>query len=851
MKLEETEKRRDDSLLQLEALTALATLAGADREAGRLFEELADSITRFTDYRTCVVLLFTDEPPFHPQLLSYSANVPAEYAAQIAAGSYPREQVNQLISDGVRIEVGQLGFAAYYPPSHYQLLDRVFPERYKTGLQRDPAAGAACWHDGDELFVPLATGEGENVGLISLDDPRSGRAPDRESVLPVVAFARQVAHVLTRQRDADALAEQAEREALINRITRALRRTLDPAKVFRTAVEEMGVHLDVDRCVLFMIDPEACVVRNVAEYDAPGMEPAGRSYSIPLVNSLIADIRSHGVVSFDDAANDERLRPVYESILSTLGTRSIMYAAITVGEEMRGAFALSSVRELRRWRESDIALARAVADQAGIAVRQAELFEMVARAKRAWEVTFDAMSDGIFIFDNDRRLQRVNRAGAGMESATPQQLLGRHCCDILRAGRVEECVVERAIREERAVTLEYVPEGLGRTLLVTAEPIRGEEEGLIGAVCTVRDLSELRQVEAVARERQSLLTSILQSARETICAIDPQGHLVWRNAASMGGYSQEEMIGHHFLEWTAEADREIAIERFERSLAGEPQTFELRYIARDGSVRYLTADNTPLRIDGRITGVLSIARDITEQKQERERAAQADKLRALGQLASGVAHDFNNALAAILGRAQLLRREARDPETIRSLDVIQTAAEDAASTVRRIRAFARQSPGEEAARVGLRGLIHDAIEITRTRWEKDSRGFRHDVRLEAECEVYTTGSASELREVFVNLIVNAVDAMPEGGRLSISCWRAGGSLELRFADEGVGMAEEVRERIFEPFYTTKGVNGTGLGLFVSYGIIERHGGSIRVESEPGRGTTFIIALPDATINDER
>src|SRR5947209_6061695 len=458
------------------------------------------------------------------------------------------------------------------------------------------------------------------------------------------------------------------------------------------------------------------------------------------------------------------------------------------------------------------------------------------------------MSDGIFIFSNERRLMRVNRAGAAMESLTPQEILGRSCCDILRSGRGGSCIIERATAEGRAVTMEYTPERLGRTLLVTAEPVT-EESGQVGTVCTVRDLSELRQIEAVARERQSLLEHVLESARENICAVDPEGHICWINSAgaAMNGSTKEALIGMHFRELVEESDRVIAEERFLRSLAGESQTLELRLATRDGQVRYVVSDSTPLVIEGRTTGVLSITRDVTEQRQERERAAQADKLRALGQLASGVAHDFNNSLAAILGRTQLLRRAARDPELTRSLDIILTAAEDAAATVRRIRSFANQLPGDEFAQVDVTELLRDAVEITRTRWENDARarGLRYDVSLDAPGALNARGSASELREVFVNLIVNAIDAMPAGGRLDISCRCRGGRIRLLFTDTGVGMAEEVRARIFEPFFTTKGAQGTGLGLFVSYGIVERHAGSISAASERGRGTPFTVELPYA------
>jgi CheY-like chemotaxis protein len=182
---------------------------------------------------------------------------------------------------------------------------------------------------------------------------------------------------------------------------------------------------------------------------------------------------------------------------------------------------------------------------------------------------------------------------------------------------------------------------------------------------------------------------------------------------------------------------------------------------------------------------------------------------------------------------------------VRNVEIIQTAAEDAAATVRRIQTFARKSPAKEFDMLDVSSLLNDAIEITRTRWQNEARlrGLDYEVRLEAESGQHSFGSASELREVFVNLIVNAVDAMPKGGKLVISCVRNNARLRLQFADTGTGMPEDVRQKIFDPFFTTKGAQGTGLGLSVSHSIIERHEGSISVASEPGGGTVFTIELP--------
>jgi PAS domain S-box-containing protein len=830
-----------------------------------------------------------------------------------------------------------------------------------------------------------------------------------------------------RKRSEEVLAQQSQREAMTHRISQAIRCSLDSSEIFHTAVHELGSYLNADRCSLFIKEQTGGRAVNAAEFHAEGVLPAASKFELEDLQVLISSLEAEGVLCFNDAANEPRIAEVYERILLPAAVRSIMYVAIRVGDEVIAAFALSTTRELRNWSESDIALAKAVADQTGIAIRQAELyqkaeatskrevlinnvtmairaslslpevlntatrelglalaasrvhlhlydpenplspvkheylapgcdsiglfqanyddpvgqqllrmtkplvisdsrnyydgsaevsvqvrehaqlvnirsqiayplivkglfrgvlcihqtdrlrywsedelalvqsvaerlaigiaqaelFEMVAKAKSEWEATFDSMSDGIFIFDRAGRLKRVNRAGAAMEESHPRALLGRKCCDILRTTSENSvCAVEKAIAEGQSVTIEVTPDHLDRPILVSIEPVIDKQGAVTSAVCTARDLSELRQVQAVAREHQSLLTNILESARESIYAVDMSGCFQWCNSATLLalGLKREEFIERRLVDLVYEPDRETVSAKLALALMGEAQTYEMRYVSGDGRLRYARVDNSPLVVEGRTTGVLGIARDITEQKEERERAARADKLRALGQLASGVAHDFNNSLAAILGRAQLLRRQTQDEALVRNVEIIQTAAEDAAATVRRIQTFARKSPAKEFEMLDVVSLLNDAIEITRTRWENEARlrGLDYQVVLEADSGQHTFGSASELREVFVNLIVNAVDAMPKGGRLSIGCLREGPRLRLLFADTGTGMPEDVRQKIFDPFFTTKGAQGTGLGLSVSYSIIERHEGLISVASEVGGGTRFTIDLPAAS-----
>jgi len=211
-----------------------------------------------------------------------------------------------------------------------------------------------------------------------------------------------------------------------------------------------------------------------------------------------------------------------------------------------------------------------------------------------------------------------------------------------------------------------------------------------------------------------------------------------------------------------------------------------------------------------------------------------------------VAHNVNNALTGILGRAQLLLMRQSDPEKLRAgLEMIIKSAEDGAQIVRRIQDFARQRRSRDFQPISVTELLRDAWEMTRSKWEQRQGAQAIRFVLEAGCGAFVMGDPVELREVLVNLVYNAVDALPEGGFIRMGAREATGKVILFVSDTGTGMSPEVRSRIFDPFFTTKGKSGTGMGLAVSFGIIRRHEGSIEVESEDGQGTTFHITLPPA------
>lgn len=240
----------------------------------------------------------------------------------------------------------------------------------------------------------------------------------------------------------------------------------------------------------------------------------------------------------------------------------------------------------------------------------------------------------------------------------------------------------------------------------------------------------------------------------------------------------------------------------------------------------------------------TIAEAHTRYEAQREQEIHAQKMAALGELSFGVAHNVNNTLTGILGRAQLILRNSTDPAKVESgLELIIKSAEDGAHIIRRIQDFARQRPSREFETISVAELLKDACEMTRPRWESRSEFAPIRFALHADCKANVNGDPVELREVLVNMIYNAVDAMPSGGEVRVSTQETRDRVVIQITDTGTGMGPEVKQRLFDPFFTTKGKAGTGMGLAVSFGIIRRHEGSIEVDSEVGRGTTFKISLP--------
>jgi len=391
-----------------------------------------------------------------------------------------------------------------------------------------------------------------------------------------------------------------------------------------------------------------------------------------------------------------------------------------------------------------------------------------------------------------------------------------------------------------------------------------------------------KEFAEAATSARGFLRSVIESLPDLVCVLDCERRVLAfnPNMRNLLGKSADGVSGRDTPWFFAESETENYAREDEEAIRQARPLYdrERRVVLPDGPDVRLMMHILPLanREEG-VVGLAYAGRDVTAiRKLEQDlrnanmrlsstlaalklaqgRIIEHERMNALGEMAGGIAHDFNNALMPILGYSELLINKpellADRTEALNLLRGIQTAAMDASQTVRRLREFYRK-PGEEEKAVGdLNAQVKTAVVLTKPKWqsEKSAEGVRITVETELGEIPSVPAKESQIREVLINLILNALDAMPRDGTLFIRTRAEGMGVELEVTDTGVGMTEEVRRRCLEPFFTTKGEAGSGLGLPLVYGFVQRHRGRMDISSAPGKGTTVRIWLPSVLSGDE-
>jgi PAS domain S-box-containing protein len=491
-------------------------------------------------------------------------------------------------------------------------------------------------------------------------------------------------------------------------------------------------------------------------------------------------------------------------------------------------------------------------------------------------VIFEFCPEMLAIITNDARFLQTSASSARIVGHTSAQLAETSFYDLVHPDDLELAtnLFEIALRSADRVSLRCRSRARsGHYRWIEWSLFRPCNAMQVYAVA--REVTDHSTAEKELARANEILSTVLLSAPLPIWASDPDGRIqFWNQAAERTlGWTSEEILQGAPPDLLPKCSQSQAINR----LSGEKRSWR----RKDGSSRDLRLWTAPLHESGVECGTLGMAVDVTEHDAEvynalqqayddlrdtREAVMQHERLRVLGQMASGIAHDINNALAPVKLYAQVLIEDERGmSERGRdNLRTIRDAIDDVTETVERLREFYRSRESQlKLLPLNLNELVRQVIELARARWRDmpQESGITIDVVTELSDDLPpAVGIESEIREALINLIFNAVDAMPSGGTLKLRTGVTQSELMteeqprgrqsyIEVIDTGVGMDENTRRRCLEPFFTTKGERGTGLGLAMVYGIVKRNNAGIEIESAPGRGTTVSLRFPVAHAAD--
>ncbi|MEJ5364077.1 MAG: response regulator [Desulfosoma sp.] len=508
-------------------------------------------------------------------------------------------------------------------------------------------------------------------------------------------------------------------------------------------------------------------------------------------------------------------------------------------------------------------------EKAELKKRLDRTLEQLKASEHRYRMLVEWAQDTIFTLDLQGRYTSINQRSLDRYGLSPEDFLGKTVSEVheARGAPYYSDLLSRVFETKQAVTFEYPFAHRGMTYWHrdTLYPIldaRGNVEAVGGISADITDRVQ-------AEEKNRLLSTALEQAAEGIAVATADGKIIYANTAftRLTGYDPSELEGRSL--------RMLQSSRHEPSFyqnmwatvrSGQVWRGDVKTRIKDGRDRLFEVLLTPVRsASGIIVHVVSVNRDVTEQRALESQVVQSQKMQALGTLAGGIAHDFNNILGAVVGYAELARLHIHDRDKVlNALQHIVDSSKRARDLVQQILTFSRPSPGVERKPVQLRYVAREVVKMLRATLPSTieiRENFPADIPV-------VMADPTQMHQVLINLCTNAFHAMRDDGgvlELSLSLERLaegqalqnqgldpGEYVVLSVKDTGHGMSPEVLERIFEPYFTTKEIGeGTGLGLSVVYGIVRDLGGAVGVESRPGQGSLFRVFLPAAHQGKER
>jgi PAS domain S-box-containing protein len=534
-------------------------------------------------------------------------------------------------------------------------------------------------------------------------------------------------------------------------------------------------------------------------------------------------------------------------LAEALGWSDLHLARLTGSEgELLGVLCLVDLaRELST---AETQLLEALAGHASVALENVRLFSRVEQSRKQWVEDFDAISDYIVVHDVANRVLRLNRALADLLKVRPMDAVGRDIGKLelfaspAQPGRCPFC------RNLKAPQEEFIHQAGERSYLVSASRITSGHEDDLRTIHVLKDITDRREAERRYRRERDFNKNILNNTQSMILVLDTAGLVSYANRRCFEtGYREQDLLGHPLVEMVPPARRPLLAEALDRTIHGAAlDNLEIPIIRGNGSAGQFSISLSPMRDEqGDINSIVVVMTDVTDAADLQAKLMHTEKMAALGQLVSGVAHEVNNPLAAIVGFTDLLLESPEIPAVAKEeLQVILQEAQRTRVIVQNLLSFARQMPAQREP-VQVNTVLRQTLKLRA--YDFSNHGVELAERYQEDLPV-VVGDPHQLQQVFLNILNNAYDAVQDTrrrGKIEIETWHRNGQLEILFRDNGPGISQP--DRIFDPFFTTKEVGkGTGLGLSICYGIVRAHRGEISARNNPdGIGCTFIVRLPVA------
>ncbi len=468
----------------------------------------------------------------------------------------------------------------------------------------------------------------------------------------------------------------------------------------------------------------------------------------------------------------------------------------------------------------------------------------------------DTMFEGINVIDAEGKLEFANRRFCEMLGYTLDELKGQPGKLWVHPDNHQYIASHELLRKEgKPSTYEchlLRKDGTEIPVLLTGAPLFDENGVYRGKVGAFTDITELKQKDALFRESERRYRTMLEDVQMIAIGLDWEGNITFCNKylEKLSGYSKDELLEKNWFEiMLPERLREERRCMHENDVKENMHThYETIILTKSGEELLIEWNNTTLRdTTGNAIGTMGLGVDITDQKRMEAQLIRTERLRALGEMISGIAHNFNNILTGVLGYAELLKYETNLANISSGLEKIEQSAIKARDLIRRMMDFTRIRKGKKFELLDLTQVVQESIAISKPRWTtaSETSGIFIEMKGELKDNLLVDGDASELMEVVTTMIINSVEAMPEGGTITFRGKKKDGFVFLSISDTGTGMSEDMQKRVFEPLFTTRAEVGHGMGLATAYGTIKRHGGEIEVRSQLGKGTTFTIKLPQS------